>query len=109
MIDQVALATITASATVLGNEFLKGIAGEAGKSTWLKIKSLFGWEADPTPAELPEKIASSLVASPELANQLLALLKQAPTNEVSAMVGKLEVSGGKVTVVGTMQATTISF
>ena len=109
MIDPIALATTTAAATVLGSEFLKGVAGEAGKNTWLQIKDLFGWQLDPPVSDLPEKIATCLATSPELVYELLLLLKQAPANVASTMVGRLDVSGGKVTVVETMHAENISF
>ena len=60
VIDSAALATITAAVSVLGNEYLKGIAGEAGKATWSAVKSLFGWTSDPHPAEI--RIKSLFVA-----------------------------------------------
>jgi hypothetical protein len=41
-IDPVTLATITSAVTVLGNEYLKGVGSEAGKTIWIAVKLLFG-------------------------------------------------------------------
>src|ERR1035437_4339103 len=64
-ITPVALASITAAVSVLGTEYLKGIATDEGKGTWSGIKALFGWTSDPAPAEIPEKVATALTASPD--------------------------------------------
>lgn len=109
MIDPTALATITASATVLGTEYLKGVATEAGKATWQAVKSLFGWHADPAPAEIAEKVASTLASSPDLAEKLVALLKNGNAGDSSAIVGNIQVSGGTVVVAQTINATTFTF
>lgn len=102
MIDPIALATLTSAVTVLGNEFLKGVAGEAGKTTWTKIKTILGWNSDPKPAEIPEKVATALSESPHLAEQIIELLKTHETGSPSAMVGKIEATGGKVVVAQTI-------
>ena len=39
--DPITLATVTAGVAVLATEYTKGIASEAAKSTWNKIKALF--------------------------------------------------------------------
>ena len=106
IIDPAALATITAAVSVLGNEYLKGIAGEAGKATWSNVKTLFGWTSDPHPADIPEKVTSALTASPELAERLLQVLKSNPSDTASAIVGKIEVTGGKVVVAQTIVTNT---
>jgi hypothetical protein len=87
---------------VLGNEYLRGVASEAGKSTWTGIKSLLGWTSDPGPAEIPEKVANALTASPDITEKLLQLLKSNQTGTATAMVGKIEASGGKIIVVNTI-------
>src|ERR1039457_3777316 len=102
MIDPVALASIVSAVAVLGNEYLKGVASEAGKSTWTGIKSLLEWTFDPAPAEIPEKVAVALTASPDLTEKLLELLKSNQTGTATAMVGKIEVSGGKVVIANTI-------
>lgn len=101
-IDAAALATITAAVSVLGNEYLKGIAGDAGKATWSAVKALFGWTSDPNPADIPEKVTGALTASPELVEKLLAILKSDSSDTPSQIVGKIEVSGGKVVVAQTI-------
>jgi hypothetical protein len=98
MIDSVALASITAAVAALGNDYLKGVAGEAGKSTWIKIKSLLGWISDPIAAEIPERVATALAAHPDNAETLLNLLKSDRTGSASALVGKIKATGGKIVV-----------
>lgn len=98
MIDAAALATITAAVSVLGNEYLKGVAGDAGKATWSAVKSLFGWTSDPNPAEIPARVANQLTASPELAVTLLEVLKGNSSDTSSEMVGSIRITGGKVLV-----------
>lgn len=44
--EPLTLATLTGAVTVLASEVGKGIASEAGKSAWGRIKSLFNWSAD---------------------------------------------------------------
>jgi hypothetical protein len=97
--DPIVLSSLTAAVSVIANEYLKGIASDAGKSTWAGIKKLLGWSSDPAPAEIPQKVAEAAVASPELAEKLLALLKTNQTGTATALVGNLTVnSGGKVVV-----------
>ena len=104
MPDPIALASITSAVAVLATEYLKGVATDAGKSTWLGIKSLLGWASDPAPAEIPEKVANALTASPETADKLLALLKAEHIGAASSLVGKIEASGGKIVVANTIVA-----
>ncbi|MFY9558776.1 MAG: hypothetical protein WAQ52_00945 [Terriglobales bacterium] len=108
-IDPVTIATITAAVSVLGNEYIKGVAGEAGKTSWNAIKSLFGWKADPQPEEIAPKVSSALVSSPELAEKLVKLLKDHETGMASAMVGKIEVTGGKVVIANTIMTNEFKF
>ena len=98
MIDPVALATITSAVTVLGSDYAKGIATEAGKASWAGIKGLFKWHEDPAPAEVPAKVATALTASPELAAALLELLKKDSGGAAAALVGNLQNNGGKVVI-----------
>jgi hypothetical protein len=107
VIDPAALATITTAVSVLGNEYFKGIAGEAGKATWTAVKSLFGWTSDPHPAEIPEKVTEALSVSPELAEKLLRVLKSDPSGAATAIVGKIEARGGKVVVAHTIVTNTL--
>lgn len=97
--DPIVLSSLTAAVSVIGNEYLKGIASDAAKSTWAGIKSLLGWSSDPAPADIPQKIAEATTASPELVEKLLALLKANQTGTATALVSNLTVnSGGKVVV-----------
>jgi hypothetical protein len=102
--DPIVMATITAAVSVLGSEYLKGFGNEAGQSTWNGIKSLLGWTSDPDPADIPDKIAAALTASPGMAERLVQLLKSNNAGTATAMVGKIEMSGGKLNVVNTIIA-----
>jgi hypothetical protein len=101
-IDPVALASITSAVSILGTEYLKGFASEVGKATWTDVKALFGWTSDPEPAEIPEKVANALTASPDLMAKLLDLLKSNQAGTATAMVGKINASGGKIVVAQTI-------
>lgn len=101
-IDRLALSSLTAAVSVLENEYLKGIATDAGKATWAAIKALFGWTSDPSSVEVPEKLATAITTSPEIAEKLLILLKNNQTGTATALVEKIEVSGGKVVVAGSI-------
>jgi hypothetical protein len=99
VLDPIVLSSITASVSVLASEFVKGVASEAGKGTWTKIKCLMGWSTEPDMAEMPRKIAEATSASPELVEKLLELLKNSQTGASGALVYHLSVSeGGKVVV-----------
>jgi len=98
MIDPVVLASVTSAVSLLGHEFLKGIGGEAGKSTWAEIKHLLGWKTDPAAEEIPTKVATALMESPDLVERIVSLLKERNTGNPTAMVGSIEAKGGKVVV-----------
>ena len=90
-LDPITLATITSAVTLLGSEYAKGMASEAGKSTWLAIRSIFSWKSEPGLAEIPEKVAISLSDSPQLAIKIWELLKNNREAGVSgSIVGKID-------------------
>lgn len=95
-----ALAAISSAAALVGHEFLKGTASEAGKSAWLAVKEALGWTSDPPPSEIKTKVEESLAAQPELTERLLAVLKANENPAVSGQVGSIVSHGGKVTVIG---------
>lgn len=109
MIDPITLATISSAVSVLGNEFLKGVAGEAGKTTWAKIKALLDWQSDPKVEEIPHAVATALTQSPQLAEEIVKLLKSAETGGASAMVGSIHAEGGKVVVAQNITTSTFQF
>lgn len=101
-LEPVSMAVITSAVTLLGNEYMKGVASEAGKATWTAIKSLFGWASDPSPADIPEKVAAALTTSPEIADELLNILKTMNAGTPSAMVERIDAQGGKIIVANTI-------
>jgi len=95
-----AVAAISSAAALVGHEFLKGTAGEAGKSAWLAVKAALGWNSDPPSAEIKNKVEESLAAEPQRADKLLEVLKSNENPAVSGQVGSIVSYGGKVTVIG---------
>lgn len=101
VMDPVTLATITSAVTVLANECAKEIAGEAGKAIWDKVKSSLGWNKEPPMQDIPERIAHELQSNPQLASQIVDLLKSAANaSSAKALVSNLKAE--KVVVAGTI-------
>jgi hypothetical protein len=74
--DPVALATVTAAATSLAAECGKGLAGEAGKDLWARVKRVLKLDDDPAAERLTPAIAERLLADEHAAREVVALLKQ---------------------------------
>lgn len=106
MIEAAAIASLTSAVTLLGTDYLKGVAGEASKATWNQIKSLFGWTSDPNPEELPERVAAEVTKSPETAEQLLRILQQSASPTARQLVHNIIANGGKVVVAQTITTNT---
>lgn len=88
--DPITLATITSAVTVLALEAGKGMASEAGKSAWQKIKKLFGMTGEPKEEDLAREVAERLVNDPALAKEVLSLLENRGTGSSSALVNKID-------------------
>jgi hypothetical protein len=99
-IDPNALSSIAAAVSALGNEYLKGIASDAGKATWTRIRSLLGWTSDPAATEISEKVTDAVAASPEIASKLLELLRTNEIGQAGVLVRKVEIRGGRVVFAG---------
>jgi hypothetical protein len=97
-IDPAVLSSVTTAVTLLGTEYVKGTASEAGKATWAGVKSLFGWSFDPKPEQIPTQVATAVVASPELAERLIQLLKTSQDGTTTALVGKIDARDSNVIV-----------
>jgi hypothetical protein len=103
-LEPAAVASITAAVSLLGKTYLGGLATEAGKGTWMGIRSLLGWTSDPSPAEIQQKVANTLITEPEIAERLLALLQSEDAGPATVLVGNIKADGGKVVVANTLIA-----
>jgi hypothetical protein len=106
--DPIYLATLTTAVTTLGIECAKGIAGEAGKSLWAEIKSIFTWKEEPATSDLAIKIAQKLQDNPEIARQIEAVLKRDLAQSTTSGSLIAHVSGGKVMAAETMFIGTVN-
>ena len=94
--DPITLAIATSAASIVGHEYAKGFATEAGKASWAGIKALFNWKEDPKPADVPKIVATELTARPELLEELIQLLKSDSAGTAASVVNNVVVqSGGK--------------
>src|SRR4051812_6827221 len=98
MLDPRDLALITSAVTIAGKEYLKGVAGDAGKATWARVKALFGWATDPPSEEIPQKVAAALTADPAKKETLLTLLGSDPASDATALVGQIRAPKSKIIV-----------
>ncbi|MBI5572062.1 MAG: hypothetical protein HY914_19115 [Desulfomonile tiedjei] len=88
--EPVTLATVTAGLTVLGTECAKGVASQAGKEIWSKVKGLFGWRQEPNLSELPHNVATRLQSDEALVGQIIRLLQDVNQDDASLqMIGSL--------------------
>jgi hypothetical protein len=96
VLEPLVLSSITSAIVLAGQEYAKGLSGEAGKTTWNGIKHLFAWKEDPPVAEISKRVSDGLTGSPELVEKLLELLKQDRVGPVASLVETLIITGGKV-------------
>jgi hypothetical protein len=91
-VDPISLATVTAALTVLATDAIKGVASSAGKDIWGKVKTLFGWKAEPNLNDLAVAIASRLEKDETLLTQIVTLLKSVGPTEstAAAIVGRVD-------------------
>jgi len=88
--DPVTLATITSGVSVLATECAKGLAGQGGKDTWARIKSVLGWKGDPAPENLAPAVAERLAYDEDTACTVIQLLQQANNvGSAAAIVGNI--------------------
>lgn len=95
LVDPVVLASITSAITLLREDYVKGLASEAGKATWTGIKSLLQWHSDPAPEEIPVKVAADLASVPENVEKLLELLKRSPNGQSRRLFRTLQSLAGE--------------
>ena len=99
--DPAARVSLISAVTLLGRDYLQGIASESGKATWKQVKSLFGWTSDPRPEELPKLVSAEVAHSPKTAERLLRILEQSDCPTARRFVHHMTTHGGKVIVAHT--------
>jgi hypothetical protein len=87
--DPITLATATSAVTLLGTECAKGLASEAGKNLWSRMKALFGWTNEPDARELAKAIAMKLHSDQALLDQVITLFQGAKGDSSIQMIGSL--------------------
>jgi|SRR5580658_9765673 hypothetical protein len=97
-IDPAIQASVLALITQLGTKVAEGAASEAGKNTWMSIKSLFGWPSDPAPIEISAKVENGIATSPEILGKLQQLLDKSEDPAISGLVGKIDAKDSNVVV-----------
>ncbi len=91
MIDPISLAAVTAAVTLLAAECVKGAASAAGKDAWSKIKSLFGWTAEPAARDVARAVAERLQRDESLIQQVVRLLPDEDSGfPVGGLVGSVQ-------------------
>jgi hypothetical protein len=97
--DPVALATVTSAVTMLASEAGKGLAGDAGKDLWGRVRSVLGWKEDPPMQDVAPKVAARLQGDEQAAREIVQLLQgHSSSSGAAAIVGN--VSAEKMTVIG---------
>lgn len=87
--DPETIATISGAATALATEVGKGIASEAGKSAWNRIKSLFNWPTEPDEGQRSAAIERALKTDEALTKRVLEILQAESIGDVSKLVGTI--------------------
>lgn len=100
--DPVTLASITSALTVLGTECGKGVASNAGKDLWNRVKAMMNWKKEPDLQELPATIAEQLRNDRNLASNVIKLLQK---NQLAGTASTLvrNIDAEKVIVIQNMQ------
>ena len=98
--DPTVIAAITAALTALAAEVAKGVASQAGKDAWSKIKELLGSKPQAALDQAQATVSERLEADPEIVRELLDLLKASQSANVSELVGSIDAE--KVIVAGTI-------
>lgn len=88
--DPTLISAITAALVALATEVSKGVASEAGKDAWSKIKELIGRKPQIAVDKAQAVVAESLESNPEVMRKLLELLKGSQSGNVGQLVGSID-------------------
>ena len=87
--DPTVVAAIAGALTALSAEVAKGVAAEAGKDAWGKIKNILGSKSSDALEEAQSEIVKQIEANPEIAQKLLTMLKSSQSKNAGQLVGSL--------------------
>ncbi|HYJ04182.1 MAG TPA: hypothetical protein VEX43_03555 [Chthoniobacterales bacterium] len=108
--DPVFLATVTSAITHLAMEVMNGVASEASVSLWKTISEKLGFSATPRKEELAPLVAGKLQTDQDLACVIADLLQnKLSSTDVTALVGRIDAKGAKVTVIHTVNVSSGGF
>lgn len=90
--DPVALATVTSAVTMLASEAGKGLAGEAAKDLWGRIRSRLGLAKEPPMEELAPTVARALSDNEAAASDVVRMLQQhaGQAGDAASLVGRID-------------------
>ena len=90
--DPVTLATVTSAVTLLATEAGKGLAGEAAKDLWKKVRNRLGLKGEPAKEELAPTIAHALASDEAAAGDVVRLLQQhaGQAGDAASLVGRID-------------------
>jgi len=83
------IAAISGALTALATEVAKGVANEAGKDTWEKIKTLLGSKPSNAIENVQGEVANYLELNPDVMKALLELLKLSQSKNAGQLVGSI--------------------
>ena len=88
--DPTVVAAISGALASLATEVAKGVANEAGKDTWDKIKALLGSQSSSAIEKIQNEVVIHLEANQyDVTKQVVELLKLSESKNVSQLVGSI--------------------
>ena len=90
--EPITLAAVTTAVVTLALDAAKGVATDAARDTWGKVKVWLGWTKEPATEDLATAVAAALAANTTAAEQIVAELKSANTGTASRLVSKVIVT-----------------
>jgi len=88
--DPSVVAAISGALMALATEVGVGAARQAGQDAWKRVKAVLGPKPGVALYEVQALLADRLTSNPEIARQLLELLKSSDSTSVGQLVGTID-------------------